>query len=69
MILGFFTGFLCCVPTFLIPFASVVSGLIPFVISIRNYIVPSILILLTYSTIATLKRIPDYDVYEAQENL
>lgn len=57
MILGFFTGFLCCVPTFLIPFASVVSGLIPFVVAIRAYIVPAIIILLSLGAISTIRRI------------
>lgn len=58
MVLGFFTGFLCCVPTFLIPFASVVSGLIPFVVAIRIYLVPSIILLLMLGAYFTLKRLP-----------
>jgi len=59
MILGFFTGFVCCVPTFLIPFTSLIGGLTTFFIAIRLYLIPIILVLLTYSAYSTLKRLPE----------
>lgn len=56
---SFLTGFACCVPTFLIPLASVLSGITVFFIRIRPFLIPASILLLIWSIHYTLSKIPE----------
>jgi len=56
---SFLTGFACCVPTFLIPFASLLSGIAVYFIKIRPFLIPLAVGLLLWSIHYTIKKIPE----------
>lgn len=60
---SFLTGFACCVPTFLIPLASVLSGITVFFIKVRPFLIPLSVALLIWSIRYTLSKIPENKFY------
>jgi len=54
---SFLTGFACCVPTFLIPLASVSASLTVHIIWLRQFIIPLSILLLLWGSWYSLRRV------------
>jgi hypothetical protein len=54
---SFLAGFVCCVPSILIPFASILGSSLAFMTRIFNWIFPLSIIILLYGAFRSLKRI------------
>ncbi len=54
---SFLTGFACCVPTFLIPLASISASITVYVIWFRQFLIPLSVLLLLWGSLYSLKRV------------
>ncbi len=54
---SFLTGFACCVPTFLIPLASISASITVYVIWLRQFLIPISVILLVWGSWYSLRRV------------
>lgn len=55
---GLFTGFACCVPTFLIPLGPVLASFTVFFIKLRPFLIPASIVLMAGGLIWSIHKIP-----------